>query len=655
MALPEDSPVRHYAARWDRQVAIGYRTGKLGLIVGYLSLTVAILVAHATPATGYEVSIYTATPLLFWVFAGLALLVSLVVSIQLPDTGLGSLALMLGGTSLLSIVALPLVRGYHYYGLADGLNHLAFARNMAAGNLAFLRMLYPSSHSTAVLFSTVAGVDIPRAMLLVVLVCMLVFFVFVPVTVREFLPAPRAVVLASFAGFMLMPLTNIGTVNRFHPFSLATLVSPLLLYLLVLHLGDRVDDGRLPGRLSPTSLLVPPVGMVLIMYHPQLAFDVIVIFAVFAGLQLVARWTGWSHPVARTRAVYGQAVILLGMFFAWNSTRWQASVTIRRTQQNLREYFLGGSEVAPNVQSRQESAREIGVSLTELFVKLLSVEAVFALLAGVLVVVSLLGWLKLRPETETVVTGFAVAGLVLLPYFFTQFIGNLAHHFFRHVGFTMVVVTILASVTLYHCWKRFEPHRFAQPALVVFLAVMLVLSLAALYPSPYIFRHNPHVSEQHVDGFERSFATQPANDPEPVLFRNTGLVLSRYERALAAKPGTPWYPGPVTPEPDLAERVPGSGMWNLRAHVASAYWAERSDSYLIVTAVDRKRAVVAEEGLRYSRASFAAVRDQPRVHRVHTTGQFRSYYIDLPPPPGELYNVTEAQRDEARQVLPEAD
>ncbi|WP_246988175.1 hypothetical protein [Halorientalis marina] len=647
MALPQDHILKEQASRWDRLFSPGYRIGKVGLVIGFLSTAIATLVAHNSPATGYEVSIYGATPLLFWVLIGLGTLIALLVSIRHSEATLGSLALVLGGMCILSIISLPIIRGYQFYGLSDGLNHLAFTRNLAVGLLPFFDMLYPSGHSTAVLISGVAGISIPRAMLFVVTVCTLVFITFVPLTVREIVRDPRAVVLAGFTGFLLMPVTNVGTFIQFHPFSLATLFSPLVFYLLVVHIYGGARDTSLPGSLTPVSLLMPFVGLVLILYHPQLAFDVIVIFLVLAGLQFAVRRTDWKHPIGRTRTVYGQSALLSGLFYLWNSNQWEASVVVERTQENLVEYFLGRDDIAPNVESRQESAREIGITLFELFAKLFTVETVFAVIVLALVVAKFVGWVRLKTEADTAVTVLTIAGIVLAPYFFSQFLGEVAHHFFRHIGFVFVVVSILAPIALYHLWSGLERNRLAQPLLVVFFSFALILSVIAIYPSPYIFRHNHHVSEQHMSGFEESFANQPTNEPKPVLFRNTGLVIARYERALSARPGTPWYPGPVTPEPVLGEQVPESGMWDLRDRVASAYWAERSDSHLLITEVDRRRAIEAQDGIRYSAASFEAVRTQPMVHRVQTNGQFRSYYIDLPTPPGELYNVTEEQRTDS--------
>ncbi|MDZ7729856.1 MAG: hypothetical protein U5K37_00840 [Natrialbaceae archaeon] len=46
------------------------------LSLGFLSLAVAILTAWLNPETGYEVSIYTNTPLVTWIGIGIALAIA---------------------------------------------------------------------------------------------------------------------------------------------------------------------------------------------------------------------------------------------------------------------------------------------------------------------------------------------------------------------------------------------------------------------------------------------------------------------------------------------------------------------------------------------------------------------------------------------------
>lgn len=612
------------------------RLGKAALASGFASVALAVLVANGTPPSGYEVSIYAATPLPFWVFVLFGLVTGIAVAVYWLDTVLGKLGLLLTGTGGMTVLALPLLRGYHYYGLADGMNHLGFTRKLAVEIRSFLGMLYPGGHSTAILVDTMAGVGLPRALMLVVLACTLVFVIFVPLAVREVLPRPGVVLLAVVAGLCVMPINNISTSNRFHPFTLAVLISPLLFYLVFKHVAHGADDDALPWGLSAVTLLVPVVGTTLVLYHPQAMFDVVVVVAAVAVLQLGARLAGRDGPVAQSKPLYGQAAFLAAVFYLWSSNHWQTSATFERTLTAVEGFFGGSSEVAPNLESRQASAGTIDVSLAELFVKLFAVEALASLAVAVLVVSNVLGRLSLRPTADSAVTYLSLGTIALVPYFLTQLIGDIAHNFFRHFGFVMLVVTLLVPVAAYRLWVRFEPGRVVRPAVAVILAGLLILSLLAVFPSPFIYLYNHQATDQHMSGFETTFEHQPAD--EAVFMSSTGTIVQRYKNALAAKPGSSWYPGIVRPFPRASFNVGPEQLRDLSGYYEThPEQVVRRDHYLLVTAVDRKRELEGYDGLRFSAADFASVGRQTSVHRVHANGEFDGYYVDLPPPAGEVY------------------
>lgn len=619
-----------------RRYATRLRLGKAALATGFASVALAVLVANGSPPSGYEVSIYSATPLPFWVFVLVGLVTGIAVAVYWLDTVLGKLGLLLTGASGVTVLALPLLRGYHYYGLTDGMNHLGFTRKMAVEIRSFLGMLYPGGHSTAILVDTMAGVGLPRALMIVVFACTLVFVIFVPLAVRELLPRPGVIVLAVIAGLCLMPINNVSTSNRFHPFTLAVLISPVLFYLVFKHVSRGADDDTLPWGLSAVTLLLPVVGVSLVLYHPQAMFDVMVVVVVVAALQLSARLAGRDGPVAQSKPLYGQAVFLAVVFYVWSSNHWQASATFERTITAVNRFFGGTSEVAPNLESRQESAQSINVSLGELFVKLFAVEAVASVAVAGLVLSNFLGRLSLRPAADNAVTYLSLGTIALVPYFLTQLIGDIAHNFFRHFGFVMLIVTLLVPLAAYRLWVRFEPSRVVRPAVAVILAAMLVLSLLAVFPSPFIYLYNHQATDQHMSGFEATFEHQPAD--EAIFMGSTGTIIQRYKNALAAKPGTSWYPGIVRPFPRASFNVGPEQLRDLRGYYGThPEQVVRRDHYMLITEVDRSRELEGYDGLRFSREDFASVGSQTSVHRVHANGEFEGYYVDLPPPAGEVY------------------
>lgn len=640
MAPPEEVLSRERTVSgWRRSIVSGERLAKISLIGGFLATISAVFIANQSSPEGYEVSIYTGTPTAFWALLLIALLVAVAIVVYSPGTELGRLGFLLAGASGVTVFALPLLRGYHYYGLADGMNHLGYARKLATGARYYLDTLYPGGHSSAVMLDKIAGIGLPRAMLFIVLACTVAFILFIPLIVREWLPGTGAVALAVFAALLLLPINNVATTNRFHPFTLTILLTPIFFYLLFKHVRFGAEDETLPSPLTAAGLLLPIVGFGLVLYHPQAMFDVLGILVVVGSLQVVARVRRSDSVFGHGRGVYGQAVILTGLFYLWTSRHWETSATFERTKTALLNYLQGSGEVAPGVSSRTNSADSVGVSFVELFLKLFSVELLAGIAAAALVLAVCFGLTRLGERVNTAVVYLVVGVAGLTPYFLTQILGNISHNFFRHFGFLMVIVTMLAPVAVYAAWVRLDSHKYVRPALTVVVVCAIVLSAVAIFPSPYIVLENHHASDQHMSGFEETYTHTPDIEPHPPFISGVqGTVLARYKTALASKPGTVWYPGIVKPFPRNSFTLPSGEIRNLQQYFRThPEQVVRTDHYFIVTAVDLERELVAKDQLRYTPADFAAIQSQPDVHRWRTNGQSRTYYVDLPPAAGQTY------------------
>src|SRR6056297_1642396 len=167
-----------------RDTRVGRLSSRLLLTIGFAALSGAPLAAHQAPATAYELSLYRATPTLVWVGLAVAFLTSLVVSATAPSRLLRRIALTLGGASTLTVVALPVLRGYYFYGSADPMTHLGWARDISAGILDPASLFYPGLHTTAVILHETLGYPIRLGILVVILCFAAVFLVFVPLSVR---------------------------------------------------------------------------------------------------------------------------------------------------------------------------------------------------------------------------------------------------------------------------------------------------------------------------------------------------------------------------------------------------------------------------------------------------------------------------------------
>lgn len=611
-------------------------------MLGFVALAGAIRIAHASPADGYELSLYRATPLSVWFLLTLAAAISFVVIAYSVDDPEWPLAAALGGLVVLTVVGLPLIRGYHFYGLADALNHLGFARKIASGHRSFSSYIYPGAHTVAVFISRFSGWGLPRSMLSVVLGFVAVFLVFVPLTTAKIVSNTRAIQFSTVAALFLMPINNIGTTLQFHSFSLATLFAPVAFFFLVSHLiGDAADE-TLPGGLSVVSVLMPLVGFSLTLFHALTMFDVLCILAATALIQLVAGLWRSSHPLGQTETIYGQLGVLTAVWLFWSSGHFRFQRTAEKSFNTLLGIFQGTSETAPGVQSRTESAHSLGISIPELFLKLQLVEFV-----ALIVVVALVLWhwsgrsTPVSGERPSNISYFAFGGLSLVPVIVVQIHGNVSHLFFRHLGFSFVVVSILLGVALNRFrtgvslnWGRL------RPVFVVIAVVALVLSAVTFYTSPFIYRFNQQAPEEHMLGYEAAFEEQPE---EASVWFAPFRPFGRYKTSLASKPGTTWYPGIVFPPPRSTGAPPPEALGDLvQYYETHPEPIVRRDHYVPVSEVTIAHEVELYDGARYTAEDFEAIDDQKDVHRIRANGVMTMYYVDLETPEaGPGSNATE--------------
>lgn len=577
----------------------------LALVVGFLGLAAGIVRAWGDPATGYEASLYLATPITFWVGVGVAMLVAVVLLLTPPRGRSAPMAVLLAGTAVVAAVSLPLLRGYHFYGLADSLTHLGWARELLEASMGPMDLLYPSGHLFAGTLSKLTGMTLRRALLFTVPVFVTLYFTFVALTVRALVPRRNAAIVGVFVAFLLLPVFNVGTTLMFVPFMLGILLTPLVLFLLVVYLSRPWP--RIVARLPVTTMDVGLflVGLTLLTVHPQVFSNLLILLGSMTVVQFGYRLLAGSHPVAGHRRVVGLFAVFSVMFVLWNMTHSAAVVTIEQMITAL----TGGADAGAIVQQRGSSLSEIGAGLPELFAKLFLIKAV-VLLFGAWVVLR-----SLRTESWADVDAWAryllFAAVPMFVYDVLHFFGDLSSYFFRHLGFAMFLGSIAGAIGVYEFLRSvsfdsglLETGVSALGVVVVLLA--LALSLAVVFPSPYIYMPSYQVTETEMTGYETAFDHRA----EGVGFAGIRGGPERYSEAM--------------PEVSdiLGESIYGEAI---RAGLPSQF---DSDSYLVVTQTDRIREITAYRELRVRRSDFRRIGSTAGVSHVVAGGGFDMFYVN---------------------------
>ncbi|WP_408957967.1 hypothetical protein [Natrinema sp. 74] len=575
------------------------------LAIGFLALAGAVLAAHSAPATGYEVSLYSSTPLSFWALFGCALFVSLLVALRATTDWYRRLALGLGGGSMAAFVGLPVLRGYRFYGAGDALTHLGWMHSIQSGAFSPIELRYPALHLVTTFLSVTVGIDLAQAALLVIVALSCLFFAFVALSTSLVFQSRFSTVAGAFSAFLFLPITTIHTFIVPHAMSQAILFSSISIFILLKYL-------RSPASLrSPSGMgvLFALTSIALVVYHPQLAAHVLVMFLGIIALQLLYRRFRGDHPIATHRPIVGQTALLVAIFLVWISKHGFFGDVFKYALSSAASYFVGGGAAAEAVSSQGSSLSEIGVSLFELVLKLLGPSLLFLVFAGVLVLWSVRNR-DLAERTDGLLPYFVVSLLGLSGLFAVYFFGSYSAMYFRVFGLMMVLVTIMGAVAIAYgttALARNYRSSAVYSASIVGFGVVLLVSLLVVFPSPYIYQASPHVTDMSMEGHQTTFENKDDN----VTFAVIRGGPSRYEDAMYGNlDRTRKY-----------EAIYGEAIAD---GIASQY---ADDRYLVVTHADRKREVTAYQGLRYSQSQLESIPSQRGVSRVHSNGEFNLYYV----------------------------
>jgi len=596
-----------------RQVAV--------LLVGYLAYTVGLRVATGAQPTGYEMSIYAATPTAFWVGAAVALLAAVSVGLTATATTVRSrLALLLATLVGVTVAILPTVRDYHYYGSGDALSYLGWTRLIADGSLNPASFLYPGINSIAVVMTSVTGLPPRRTLQLVVPVFLVLYVLFTALCVTRLAARSKAAAVGTFFALLFLPINNIHTYIFPYPTSAAIFFTPFALYLLVRYVGERETLLSVRGYdvVTPLGVLLTVAGIAAILVHPQSGSNVLLIVAAGFGLQLLSRLYGRFYPAERLRSHRSLApqTALVGLFFAlWIPRFDRATGTVGAVVNGL----LYGANPGNEISTVSTSLSTIGSGIGELFAKIFLVSSLLSVVAGAVMVWALLGGLDERYPDRNSRLRYAAFGFVpVFALFGLFYVTSVTRQPFRYLGFMMMFVTILAAVAVTDgipISLSLSTRRWQAAVGVVVLALVLPQTMI-LHQSPYMYKDSDHVPETYVEGHVTSFEQR---DPA-VHFAGPRGGPRRYVDAYYGTTNTDYTPD--------GKHFPGkeaSVPFSVFGNNTTAYYSDCR--YVPLTSSDYEREVGLYDGLRYSAAQFRSFRQNPGVSRVQTNGDYRLYYV----------------------------
>jgi len=622
----------------ESSVIIDWKLHKVLLSVGFISITIGVLSSYLNPATGYEVSIYgtvhsiDGTPILYWTSLLIALSISVFVAFSADNHRARHIAYGLGLLSFMSVVMLPLIRGWYYFAGDDALSHLGTTREFAYGITNVTDILYPFLHTLSVFVSQSTGTELNRTFLMVISAFVVIFVLFTPLTARQFSSDRWILGAGVFSGMLLLPINHISGDLTPQPSSQAMMYLPLVLFLLVFVLiqGDR-----------RSSMLLILVTFTMVLLHPLHAAGLVLLLLAIAGVQLVHSTIHRSESLLPKIPAYLQASLLVLFFWVWVQV-----IIPERFERNFTR-MIGSlfveTEAAGTVQTRGQSIGALGGSLEEMFVKIFLVSAVFCAICALIMSVSVINTFFIRPKrirsvirpvsfksavASTVIgywtIGFAVASVL----FFVYLLGGISDQYMRHYGFLMGSVTIIGAVSVGRLLSFLSERMTSEKAksiAIVFVLMCLFLTLPVVFSSPYILQDSHHITEESIEGHTTAFEITEQEALHTSLRRD----VSRYQDAILRGYDTDRsyvddYTTTRVPDHFANDELQSQEADNQRD--LHGFYDEFA--YLYVDEKDRVFETTVLNGLRWSEEDFDYLEREQGINRVQDNGGFTLYAVE---------------------------
>ncbi|MGM0717706.1 MAG: hypothetical protein ACQET5_11155 [Halobacteriota archaeon] len=601
----------------------GATRSKIALTIGFVLLTVGILSAYVEPASGYELSPYASTPITFWACTALSCLVSLGVAFDRERSPhLRTIALLLTVGVFVALISIPVIRNYQFFGPADSLTHLGWVRDFRTGTLQPFDILYPATHVIALLFGEVGGVRLPRAGQLTVIVYFVLYLLFLPLCVGYLSDSDWAVPFGLYAAALFLPVNNVSVFRMMHPTTQAILFLPFVFFVTFLYLRTPPDTERRRFSLSSWSILLYVAVASLLFVHPQQAANLLVVFVVISVVQATYRHFDdrlGDYDIGRERLAYAPAAFIAVLFGLWVPQHGRAtgpgSIIIERVFQ-----FITGTSESPvdGAAQRGRSLSDIGSSIEEIFVKLFLVTLLFFIIAGLLMLLSYAGRIDWKDvDKRAVIKYLSISFFALTAIFAVYFLSSVTTQHYRQIGLLAMVASILGAVMLSDGLTALAD-RFSVRSIVgiagPLLAIMLLLSVASVYQSPYIYQDSAHITEMELTGYETAIDYRS----DEVVFTNIRGGTARYADAVYGRNGSERMDINRADEP-IPEQVFNQG--NMTTYYDDPH-------YLVVLDRDYDREVIVYKGFRFTSRGFDSLDQRSGVSKLISNEGFHLYYIE---------------------------
>jgi hypothetical protein len=589
--------------------------------VCFALLVAALIVLNNSPATGYEASIYTSTPLIVWVMliftfiCGLGITLHQLYTRNHEKNNLWFLGVGLIAASSLIVFSVHIFRGYAHMG-GDVTTHLAYIQNIISGGHFDSQNVYPAMHVYLAQLSQILNIDPMPLILSLPVLFYVVFTLSIFLLARAILPDKGHAILATITGLVL-PL-NFVTLHT-TPFNMSDMLMPFTFLICWKCLFQN------PPRQTQFVLLLLLMIFLLPLFHP---FTVVGLMLLLLTITLPGG--AYDLLIRKKRPAGGEYrfAMLMGMIlFIWGIT-WVSGLHVwRDTVLKIRDSIISGTSTGFGALKADIAyASGYGYSIVEHVFKVYSLLILYA----VLTIISIPVILRKLSHNDKLRNLLAWCG-PLAAYVITLGINygpNFGFFLGRVTRYIMIIGAIFAGFISYEVLEKARQasgkgvwYKFGFGILTVALILCFVNVGLTTHSSRYILAPNDQITRTELRGLGWFINNKKVAVPSLFLstqgYRLKYLTLP-YAEAVQREDIPGWVPFP---------QPPYHFDYDTQNRLGESYG---EDNYMVLNKMDRLLYTEVWPEIaqyRFYPQDFERLEQDPSVDRLYASNGLDIWYI----------------------------
>lgn len=444
------------------------------------------------PAKKYEISIYDAYPLIFWISLILNLYLTYIILIYNYTNKFYVYVLMLNILTLnIILYSMPLMRGYFIYGRCDTLRHLGKIKDIIITRYIHEQNQYPAMHILGAYLKLIANLDYTETVTSINTFFAILFGVWYLIFCRIFIKVGDSKLLIPILFTPIFGFWNTLMVGNM----LSFMMLPILLYIRF----SRI-------RVTEKNILMILLFSLLIIFHLETTVYAITIFIALDLILFVIRNKYDIFVSNNSYFLKSNVFIFVIVFWMFWSFKFEIVQIFLR---GIYRSILIPAYINPTYKLYENILAEFGIN-TDLIKILLfrySIVTIFFVISIYILIVLL--------KKKEIITNYKekiylITNYSLLFMFLTLFFIVFKLHFVSFERFLRYII-FFSFPAFYIFIKRYLYMKYKKLIPLAILFFIILASIFSVYISPLTGRENEQVTMSEYSGMEWFFKFRDIN------------------------------------------------------------------------------------------------------------------------------------------------